>query len=171
MQPVYETKYHRELQPQLLAFSAFTAAYPVSEIFAGTVNPPAKQKAQEQRCVVVCEELYALECELLRETRTAIRDLDICYNFYEKLKPENLVKYYAPVDILVNKVQKKMAQVYKKEPILLEYYNKNVPLITCLFSTAFTEDWSFFTGDCDYGMELYRDELRDLTTKFKQKGL
>lgn len=171
MQQVFETKYRRELQQQLLAFSAFTAVYPVSEIFAGTTNPSAKQKAQEQRCVVVCEELYALECELLRDTRTAIRELDVCYDFYRNLKPENLVKYYPPVDILVNKAIKKMAQVYKKEPILLEYYNKNVSSITCPFSAVFMEDWSFFTGDRDYGMELYRTELRELNAKFKQRGL
>lgn len=168
---MFQTKYHRELQQSLSAFSVFTSVYPVSEIFSGTINPTQKQKAQEQRCVVVCEELYALECELLRDTRTAIRDLDVCYDFYGNLKPENLVKYYPPVDILVNKAVKKMAQVYKKEPILLDYYTKNVPSIVCPFATAFMEDWSFFTGDRDYGMELYRNELRELNNKIKQKGL
>lgn len=166
-----QTKYHRDLRQQLLAFSEFTTRYPVSEIFAGTANPSAKQKAQEQRCVVLCEEVYALEYALLRDMRTAIRELDVCYMFYKNLKPENLVKHYPPVDILVNKVQKKLAQVYKKEPILSEYFTKNVPVIDCNFTAAFMEDWSFFTGDLDYGMELYRTELRELTAKLKQKGM
>jgi len=158
------------LKNELVAFSNFTSLYPPVELFAGCASPTAKQKALEQRCILVCEDIYNFEYELLRDMRTAVRDLLVCYEFFENLKPVNLVKYYPPVEVYLDRVKKKFSAVYKKEPTLVEYLSKNMPLISTDVVATFKADWTILTGDPVLGMEKYKEEKRNVLELFKTKG-
>lgn len=104
------------------SFCKATCIYPPSHLFGGVSNPTAKDKKAEQRVSVACESLYAIDCGTLRDLRTAMQEVIVCESFCKNIKPEYFINKTAVLQAHLKYAVSKMTDVYKKDPLLKEYF-------------------------------------------------
>lgn len=152
---------------QVKAFVEFTSVYPPSALYAGTHTPTPKEKKHEQRCIEICEELYSLECDVLREFRRSFREVEVQYMFFKNLKPNNLLVAFGDFNAHLQRAQKALAGMHKKDPVLNAYFNQNnLQLPMPVFHYAF-HDWArIHKPDC---AKVFTQVTKEVQEKWKLK--
>lgn len=104
--------------------------YPPAEIFAGIINPSAKQKKAEKRLQDICEDLYKLEVQTLSESTQALRELKVTLVLADKgfpVRSERLIDVVAMLLLNLNKSSRALTECFKKDPLLTQYYSSWKP--------------------------------------------
>ena len=98
--------------------------YPPITLFGNTQNPTAQEKKAEQRVISICEDMYKLDSQFIRELRTAYDAAALCELFIVNLKDTYLIKSCAQLTAHIKFVHTKLEAMHKKDPILMDYFSK-----------------------------------------------